>query len=177
VILHQKDRIAHLEDLATTDELTGIKNRRGFHEALARELDRCVRGQSESGLLIMIDLDNFKTVNDTHGHQAGDAVLRLVAHTLSGEIRAMDVAARLGGDEFVLMFAHTTKTAAAGRIQRLGQRLNNLSLAWQGDVIPVRASLGLRGYGKGDKLDVIFRDADSALYASKKRGDGKPGDE
>ena len=172
-ILNQENRIAQLEDLATTDELTGIQNRRGFYEAFVRELDRCERGQSAGGLLILIDLDNFKAANDTYGHLAGDAVLRLVATTLAGEIRQMDVAARLGGDEFVLLLSNTTKEDAAGRAQRLGQRLNNLALAWQGDVIPVHASLGLRAYGKGDKIEAVFNAADTQLYARKKVRSGE----
>src|SRR6185295_9638211 len=149
----------------TTDELTGIRNRRGFHESFVRELDRCDRGQSGGGLLVLIDLDNFKAINDTYGHAAGDAALRLVAQTLAGEIRLMDTAARLGGDEFVLLLSNTTKGEAAGRAQRLGQLLNNLALAWQGDIIPVRASLGLRAYAKGDKTESVFSAADSQLYA------------
>lgn len=168
-ISKQSDRISHLEELATTDDLTGIINRRGFFDAFIRELDRCERGHSSGGLLVLIDLDNFKMINDVYGHMAGDSCLRLVARTLCEEIRTMDIAARLGGDEFVLLLSNTTKREAAKRAQELGWRLNNLSLAWYGDIIPVRASLGLKSYRKGDKAEVIFNAADIKLYASKKR--------
>ncbi|MCB9989773.1 MAG: GGDEF domain-containing protein [Rhodospirillales bacterium] len=169
VIEAQGRRIEHLEHLATTDELTGLKNRRGFYEAFMMELDKCERGLSQGGLLILIDLDNFKTVNDTHGHMAGDACLRLTAKALGQDIRTMDVAARLGGDEFVLLLSNTCKEQAAGRAQNLAWQLNHLSLAWHGEEIPVRASLGLRQFGAGDKAEHIFNAADIALYENKQR--------
>lgn len=161
----QQNRIALLEDLATTDDLTGLKNRRGFYEGFTRELECCERGISKGGLIVMIDLDNFKTVNDTFGHQAGDAVLKLVGKTLLNEIRKMDIAARLGGDEFVLLLSNTTQ--AATRAQVIGWHLNNLSLAWDGDIIPVRASVGLKSFGAGDTAETILRAADGTLYATK----------
>lgn len=163
----QAERIRHLEAIATTDELTGIHNRRGFFTQFHKELDRAARGQSEGGLLILIDLDNFKTINDTHGHPAGDAALKLVARTLAADIRVMDTAARLGGDEFVLLLANTNRDKAAIRARDLVARLNALSLVWYGTEIPVRASLGLREYNPGDKAERIFKDADTAMYASK----------
>lgn len=164
----QEGRILQLEGLATTDELTGLKNRRGFYETFMSELDKCERGHSKGGLLILIDLDNFKTINDTYGHAAGDCCLRLVARTLANEIRVMDAAARLGGDEFVLLLSNTSKECAAGRAQDLAWQLGNLSVAWYGEVIPVRASLGLRPYAAGDRPEQIFSAADIALYASKR---------
>jgi diguanylate cyclase (GGDEF)-like protein len=161
----QQNRIALLEDLATTDDLTGLKNRRGFYEGFTRELECCERGISKGGLIVMIDLDNFKTVNDTFGHQAGDAVLKLVGKTLQNEIRKMDIAARLGGDEFVLLLSNTTQ--AATRAQVIGWHLNNLSLAWDGNIIPVRASVGLKSFGAGDTAETVLRAADGTLYATK----------
>lgn len=166
-LAEQDERIRQLETLATTDELTNLHNRRGFFESFNRELDRSRRGQSEGGLLILIDLDNFKAVNDTYGHQAGDAALKLVAATLAAHIRIMDTAARLGGDEFVLLLANTDRTKAAGRARDLVRKLNSLSLVWMGTEIPVRASLGLREYKGGDTAERIFGDADSAMYECK----------
>lgn len=163
----QAERIAHLEAIATTDELTGLNNRRGFFTQFHKELDRTQRGLSEGGLLILIDLDNFKAINDTHGHQAGDAALKLVATTLAADIRTMDTAARLGGDEFVLLLANTDRTKAAARARDLVGRLNALSLVWYGAEIPVRASLGLREYKGGDTAERIFSDADAAMYEDK----------
>lgn len=166
-IAAQQERISLLEDLATTDDLTGIRNRRGFYECFVREIENCNRGVSKGGLLVMIDLDNFKSVNDTFGHMAGDAVLKLVARTLSNEVRKTDYAARLGGDEFILLFTNTTKKDAAARAQIITCHLNNLSLAWYGDIIPVQASVGLKAFGAGARADAILQAADGTLYASK----------
>ncbi len=152
-------RIAALQDILTVDETTGLLNRRGFCNALVQELGRCERGLSPGGLMAFIEIDNFKVISDTHGIMAGEACLRLVARALEADIRKMDVAARLGTDEFALLLTNTTKRDVAGRVQDLGWRLNNLSLAWYGDIIPVRAGLGLKSYGKGDRADGIFGDA------------------
>jgi diguanylate cyclase (GGDEF)-like protein len=149
-------RIAALQDILTVDETTGLLNRRGFCNALVRELGRCERGLSAGGLMAFIEIDNFRIISDTHGMMAGEACLRLVARALEADIRAMDAAARLGTDEFALLLADTTKRDVAGRVQDLGWRLNNLSLAWYGEIIPVRAGLGLKSYGKGDRADGIF---------------------
>lgn len=162
-----QERIHLLESITTTDELTGINNRRGFFEQFYKELDRANRGQSEGGLLVMIDLDNFKMINDTYGHQAGDAALKLVASTLAADIRTMDTAARLGGDEFVLLLANTCRKKAATRARNLVTQLSSLSLIWLGIEIPVRASVGLREYTKGDTAERIFGDADAAMYENK----------
>jgi diguanylate cyclase (GGDEF)-like protein len=166
-IAHQEQRISQLTTLSITDELTGLRNRRGFYEAFMAELDRCNRGQSSGGLLVLIDLDNFKTINDTHGHPAGDACLRLVARTIADQVRMMDTTARLGGDEFVILLSNTTKEDAAKRAQSLAWQLNNLALAWYGEEIPVRASLGLKSFGSGDCAEKIFNAADLQLYATK----------
>lgn len=163
----QRTRIEHLEAIATTDELTGIVNRRGFVEAFDRELDRTTRGLTKGGLLLMIDLDNFKLINDTYGHAAGDAALRLVAETLKGTIRRMDLAGRLGGDEFVLLFSNADVMAAVDRAQQLAMRLNSLSLRWKGEKIAVRASIGMRAYAAGDTVDGVLHGADSSMYAVK----------
>lgn len=169
----QAARISELESLATIDELTGLKNRRGFYEAFTRELDRSGRALSSGGILVIIDLDNFKTINDTFSHPAGDACLRLVGKTLAGEIRDMDTAARLGGDEFVLLLSDTKKEEALSRVQNLSRNMNNLSLIWNAHEIPIRASVGLRAYSRGDRAEDIFGEADAALYRDKTRNKGE----
>lgn len=175
-ISEQDARIKVLEDLATTDELTGLMNRRGFFQAFIRELDRAARDvtNNRGGLLMLIDLDNFKAINDTYGHPAGDAALKLVGRTLAHDIRTMDVAGRLGGDEFVLLFADAARVGALERAQKLVWRLNHLSLIWYGAEIPIRASLGLREYKGGDAADKVFSDADVSMYANKQSNRGTP---
>lgn len=175
IIAEQKKRISELSKIATTDELTGILNRRGFMQIFERELDRVNREKKsglnrlKGGILIMIDLDNFKAINDTYGHSAGDAALKLVAKTLKMDIRKMDAVGRLGGDEFVMLFTGTTKDKALPRIQHLIKTLNNMSFIWEGVEIPVRASLGIKEYKPGDKIGRIFSAADTALYSCKTR--------
>ena len=168
-IIEQSARIKELESLVTKDELTGLTNRRGFFEIFNRELGRVKRGQKKGGLLIMIDIDNFKNINDSYGHQAGDACLIEVARFLKKEIRAMDTAARLGGDEFILLFPKTDSKKAIKRAQELARRLNNVSALWGNDKINIKASVGMRDYGAGDTLQDIIEGADQALYQDKKQ--------
>lgn len=170
----QEERIAQLEQQVTLDELTGLLNRRGFFDAFMKEMDRMKRGHSGGGLLILVDLDNFKMINDTYGHQAGDAALRLVGKTLSGNSRAMDACARLGGDEFVLLLANTEREKALVRAQNLIKQLNSLSLVWYGAELPIRASLGLKDYSMGDTPENIFGEADTLLYKNKRSNKGIP---
>lgn len=167
-IANQNNRIKTLEDLLTIDELTGLTNRRGFMSALAGETDRMNRGQSQGGLLIMIDLNLFKQINDTHGHAAGDEALRVVGTFLKTQIRDMDVAARLGGDEFVLLFPNSNKKKIFKRAKTLRDDLNALSFVFEGKTIPIRAGLGLKDYLPGCNIDHIIHQADMALYADKK---------
>ena len=172
-ITAQEKRIKALEEQATTDELTGLLNRRGFYDAFLREMDRTDRGHSTGGLLIMVDLDNFKMINDTYGHAAGDASLRLVARMLESNSRIMDTCARLGGDEFVLLLANTERDKALVRAQNLIKQLNSLSLVWYGAELPIRASLGLKEYRAGDKAEDVIGAADMHLYAQKRRSKGQ----
>lgn len=168
-IIEQSRRIEELKRLTTTDELTGITNRRGFMQAFSKELDRVNRDKSQGGLLIMIDLDNFKSINDTYGHEAGDATLKVVAATLASDVRKMDVTARLGGDEFTILFVNTTRKEALERAQFLIRKLNNLSFIWKGTEIDIRASLGLKEYKKGSKAQHIFNAADASMYENKQQ--------
>lgn len=160
-------RVDHLETLAGTDELTGLANRRGFDTAFSQELDRTARGASQGGVMVLLDLDNFKTINDTYGHLAGDACLKLVARALQGQIRIMDTAARLGGDEFVMILTDTTRDKVVDRIHNLIVQLNNMSLIWEGAEIALRASIGIKEYGQGESSEAIYQAADQAMYRDK----------
>lgn len=162
-IERQSKRIQRLEDLMTVDELTGLKNRRGFFDCFVRELDRCERGLSMGGLVILIEMDNLHVVNETHGLKAGDACLRLLARTLLHDIRIMDVAARLKSDEFALLFSNSGKTEAAARAEDIMRAIGNLSMVWNGEEFPVQASLALQSYRKGDEARGLIRAAHEAL--------------
>ena len=105
-------------ELSERDALTGLPNRRAFLARVTQELDRSARA-GETALLVMIDIDHFKSVNDRHGHAAGDAVLRAVAHALQSAVRPMDTVARLGGEEFGVVFPNCAPSAGAALAERL----------------------------------------------------------
>lgn len=168
-LARKTQRIKELENILTVDELTGITNRRGFYSAFEAELDRTNRGQNKGGLFIMIDLDHFKTINDTFGHAAGDEALRTVASFLKDNVRPMDCAARLGGDEFIILMSNTTIEKAMARAQKIGQDLNNLSFDWRGNTVQIYGSLGLKEFKEGDTIQGIIDEADKGMYESKAR--------
>jgi len=160
-------RVADLERLAVTDGLTGLLNRRGLEAELARVM-AAVRRYREKGVLIYVDLDGFKPINDTYGHAAGDAVLCHVARLLARHIRATDVAARLGGDEFAVLLTRTDWQQGLKRAETFDALINGAAVAWRGRSIAVHASFGFQTYGPGDDLLGALNDADHAMYAAKR---------
>lgn len=163
----RNQRIHALENIITTDELTRLTNRRGFYASFKGELDRTNRENNKGGLLIMIDLDHFKAINDTFGHLAGDEALKTVGTFLLSTIRDMDIAARIGGDEFIVLFSNTSIAQAMHRVKKLGKELNDLSFEWEGTTIKLHASLGLKEYKQGDTINGIIKDADKRMYQDK----------
>ena len=125
-IAEQDARINQLESLSMTDELTGLLNRRGFSFGLNRAL-QSARRYSEEGILAFIDLDNFKPVNDTYGHEAGDLILRRTGEILTGNVRKTDLVSRLGGDEFAVLLVHSQRRDGLARIAILDEKLNSTS--------------------------------------------------
>ena len=166
-IAMQQERIAELESLAITDELTGALNRRGFQMELDRTLANAKR-YDEHGVVICIDLDGFKQVNDTYGHAAGDAVLVHVTDILRENTRATDFVGRLGGDEFCVLLTRTTCEDGLTRAEVLEERLNASSIVWEGRVIPVRGSFGFQTYAARDNAAKLLNSADEAMYKTKK---------
>lgn len=160
-------RIATLEHLSRTDETTGLLNRRGFELALETALAR-VKRHGEQGVLVMIDLDGFKAINDRHGHAVGDLVLATVGTILNRHTRFTDSAARIGGDEFALILTDTDDKGAKLRVRKLDQILNCSDVPWNGMRIPIRASFGYAPYGLRDQADSLFAKADAAMYERKR---------
>ena len=160
-----------LRALATTDELTGIANRRHFLDLAEREVARARRHDRHLGLIVF-DLDGFKGVNDTHGHLAGDAVLRAIAALAAAEVRATDVVGRLGGDEFAVCLPE----ADGGEVARVGERLRAAIAAHEVGVVRavvrVRASVGgcTRAPGESVSLVDMLARADAAAYRAKAGG-------
>lgn len=148
---------------ASTDPLTGLLNRRSVEDrvhALMRE-DRAFA-------VVMCDLDNFKELNDTHGHEAGDRALRMFASTLKTSLRPNDYAARYGGEEFLIVFPDCGSDGALRAVERLREEL--AIAASSGGAPPFTASFGVADLGNGSTLDEILKHADDALLAAKRTG-------
>ncbi len=169
VIRSQEERIRQLENLALTDELTGLLNRRGFTLALQRELSSARRDANAGGILVMVDLDGFKAINDLWGHCAGDDYLQAVAHALLSEVRSNDTVARIGGDEFAILFTRMSEETGMMRMRKLEKSFNSRMMQWRDRVLPMRASFGLSAYDGSATPDTIMVSADLKLYASKAR--------
>ncbi len=166
-MVQQCDRIVYLERLTMTDELTGLLNRRGFQAQLQRALAAANR-YDERGVLVYVDLDGFKPVNDTYGHAAGDEVLRQVARLLDDNVRDTDCVGRMGGDEFAVLLTRTGPKDGVTRARRLENLLNATVVNWEGRNIALRASFGFQRYGPTDTEHDLLNRADTAMYDTKR---------
>jgi diguanylate cyclase (GGDEF)-like protein len=155
---------------AVTDELTGLANHGRFQELLGTEIEQVRRYQHPLGL-IMLDIDDFKGVNDTYGHQQGDTVLRHVARVLQGNSRDADTPARYGGEELSLILPHTDLEGAYAIAERIRTAVEGLRVARTDGpgALRITASLGVAASTDGDK-DSLIADADGALYEAKRAG-------
>jgi diguanylate cyclase (GGDEF)-like protein len=164
-------RVAQTWVQATVDPLTGIANRQTVLSRVEEELARASRYRRPLSL-ILVDLDHFKRCNDTHGHTAGDAILRHVAQLLAANVRVVDLAGRYGGEEFLIVLPETDPDAAAALAEKLRRIIGGSEVRLpSGEVVSVTMSAGVAG-GLGDvlRLDALVRDADAALYSAKALG-------
>jgi diguanylate cyclase (GGDEF)-like protein len=165
VLLHQE-----AQRLSITDGLTGLRNDRYFQQAIGRETDRAVRFGRPLGLL-MLDLDEFKAVNDTHGHQVGDAVLTEVADRVRAEVREVDVVARYGGEEFAVILPETDRAGAEHIAGRICERVRARPMHAAGREVRLTVSIGVALLpDDGSTPSSLVRAADLALYAAKAEG-------
>ncbi len=163
---------AELSRLAFQDSLTGLYNLRYFHDHFDRELQRASRYNTIFSLF-MFDVDDFKVVNDTYGHQAGDKVLQEIANTTLRTMRNTDLVARYGGEEFAVILSETTLEVAGEIAERLRENISQLSVDWHGETLSVTVSIGVSFYcPKQANLtkNQIIAIADAGLYRSKKKG-------
>jgi diguanylate cyclase (GGDEF)-like protein len=156
---------------AGTDAVTGCMNHRAMRRRLDEEIGRAMRTGGPLSCLL-IDLDDFKLVNDRHGHQAGDAMLRAVVHALVGEFRAFDRVARYGGDEFVVILPNAELDSAAAAASRALERLRAIS-AHDGGATGVSASIGVAQWRAPMGTDELLEACDAALLRSKRQGKGR----
>ena len=162
--------IEEVTQRARTDELTGLANRRHFDEQLRRVLAETDRFGGTSSL-ILVDIDNFKAVNDNYGHESGDAVLRQVAKTLGDGVRAVDICARFGGEEIAILLPQTPVVGATELAERLRRAIAERPIMHEGTAIRVTASFGIAGYPETvPHGDWLFPAADKALYSAKSDG-------
>lgn len=162
-LLEKQDHSYILRNLAMIDPLTGLYNRRFAEQRLAAEVARSER-RGHPLTVLMLDLNNFKEINDTYGHPAGDQVLQEFASRLNNVIRGADLAVRLGGDEFLVVLPECTLE----QLKLVLDRLNSFELDWQGKKIPVTFSAGWKDYEMGDRPEELLAAADEALYTQKR---------
>jgi diguanylate cyclase (GGDEF)-like protein/PAS domain S-box-containing protein len=160
-----------LRTQAVRDSLTGLYNRRYMEHALEREVLRAARNRRTVGL-IMLDLDHFKGVNDSYGHEVGDLLLRSVGEFLLANVRAEDIACRYGGEEFVVMLPEATLAMTQTRAEQLWKGIQGLTVNVRGELLrPLTTSVGVAAFPEhGRSLAELLRAADVALYAAKRQG-------
>jgi diguanylate cyclase (GGDEF)-like protein len=159
-------QMAELAARADTDPLTGIANRRGFERELKRSL-AYVKRHGTSAALLYLDLDEFKRINDRHGHVAGDAVLKAIAMVLGRHVRASDLLARIGGDEFVLLLWNCSEADAWVKAEALETAIARMTATHAGATLGVGATCGAAPLLPLDQPDDVLQRADRAMYARK----------
>jgi two-component system cell cycle response regulator len=162
---------AMLQELALTDSLTGLPNRRAIEDWAARQLSGAAR-YGFSFWVALADLDHFKTVNDTCGHDAGDTVLKSFSHILKSKSRRSDICGRIGGEEFLFVLTHATKEDAKRVIDCVRAELEATKFNFNGNSLTVTASFGLVGFAgtRAPEFSQLVAQADLALYSAKRLG-------
>ena len=175
-VVHAEKRIEYLKaelelvnKLVREDQLTGALNRRGVDDALLRESARADRGDTPL-CIALLDLDNFKKVNDTFGHQAGDAVLAHLVNIIKDTVRSNDLIGRYGGEEFMLILPDAKIDEALAVMSRLQRGLAAKPLAWGSGQLDVTFSAGIALRRRGEDEVTLINHADQALYEAKRVG-------
>jgi diguanylate cyclase (GGDEF)-like protein len=167
--IHAKNRL--LEEMALTDTLTGLPNRRAVDVWASRELSAAAR-HDFAFWVVMADLDSFKKVNDTYGHDAGDTVLKAFSGILKTHTRQSDICARLGGEEFLVMMTHSDRGGTKTAVDRIRKQFEKTTLTLGSYTVTATASFGIAGFRGTNPPDwnALVARADTALYAAKHKG-------
>ena len=166
--LRQKNKALH--ELSITDSLTGLYNRKHLMETVNKEITRCRRHNHTFALLI-VDIDHFKTYNDTYGHLAGDEVLKRLASVFRDSIRSCDYVARYGGEEFIVLLPEIDQEQGVTAAERIRDKVSEEEFGGDGVAVKVTISVGTASYPEnGEDTESIIRSADAALYEAKESG-------
>lgn len=166
----EKEHASKLARLSTTDHLTELLNKRAFDQVLREHFAKFQRKLADYSILYM-DIDHFKSINDTYGHDRGDAALQAVAEVCAGFLRPYDILARLGGEEFGVLLPDVNESLAVSIAERLRHAIGEVTVEGQLGFVRITVSVGVSGprQGDADGFDALKR-ADSALYAAKEAG-------
>jgi len=172
VALDNVEKTGMIRKLSVMDSLTGLINRREFMRVLENSWNAHVRS-GESLSLIMVDIDHFKSINDTYGHQAGDEGLTLLARTMEKHFkRATDACGRYGGEEFIILSGYTDEAVCRNKAEELRRDVEELSFPWEGERVSFTVSLGTASHTprEGGSMEDLIKMADSSLYQAKRNG-------
>jgi len=175
--------VAQLRELAYKDELTTLYNRHGFKEESVKFIDE-VKGYLEnpsrrknflvkSFSLVIFDIDNFKKINDTYGHQAGDAILKLVSKIIKERVREIDMVARWGGEEIIAGLVGSEENHAYKVADDIRKKIEEAMVDWEGKTIKFTVSGGVASFAEAKDFDGLFKKSDEALYKAKQTGKNK----
>jgi len=164
-----KEQLQESQQKMLRDPLTGLPNRLAYEERISVEINR-TRRKNEPFCLAMWDIDHFKKVNDTYGHEAGDRVLKFLSKIVRTRVRKVDMFARIGGEEFVLLMPDTPIEGALILNNDLRRSIENSEFHYQGSPCPITSSVGIAVFEEYDTAEQILNKADKALYQSKREG-------
>jgi diguanylate cyclase len=168
-IMKLQEELSQLSEKVSIDQLTGVLNRRGLDEAMVLEISRAKRGGSQL-CVALLDIDNFKHLNDTYGHQVGDTALQHLAKVIQATVRPTDIAARFGGEEFVILLPDTAIEQAVETISRLQRALTKQFFLGNNERLLITFSAGVSLFKKDEEPVSVLNRADQAMYLAKKTG-------
>lgn len=165
-----EQKTSELNKLSLTDSLTGLDNRRSFHQRVDRIRLHCIRYKRPLSMM-MLDVDHFKAVNDTYGHDLGDEILKMASAVICNALREVDVLARLGGDEFAIALPETPADEAAGVAERIRQDVEKIKIETEFGLLGITLSIGITELTDAvEGIEDMLKAADDALYKAKQNG-------